>query len=166
MSDGRGNKKRNYIYLAGNISKNPETYAWREKFVKAFENDNRVVVVNPCANGFNQMMRNTITSDGIDFIKKVVEKSQHLLRSKDKQLISMCNLMIVDLVIGTEEKPLIGTIQELTWADDIFGIPVIGITHNVINPYTTHPWIDENCKAKVDTLDEAIEITKTFFLEY
>ena len=161
-------KKSNYIYLAGNISQDPDTYRWREdveRLVKKERLYHKVVIVNPCANGFNRGMRE-VGSHGLEFIKEAKKRSQYLLRSKDYQLIRMCNLMVVDLVIGASEKPLIGTIQELCWAKDIFKIPVIAITHGKNTPYTTHMWIDECCSARVNSVEEAAEMIKTFFLEY
>ena len=62
-------KKRQYIYLAGNISEDNRTYEWREKFTELMESIPNVVVVNPCANKFNQAMKNT-TSGGLDFVKE------------------------------------------------------------------------------------------------
>lgn len=161
-------KKSNYVYLAGNISQDPDTYKWREDIERLLKEErlyHKVVVVNPCANGFNQGMR-SMRTHGLEFIKEAKKRSQYLLRPKDYQLIRMCNLMVVDLVVGASEKPLIGTIQELCWAKDIFKIPVIAITHNEDTPYTNHMWIDECCSAKVDTAEEAAEMIKTFFLEY
>jgi len=161
-------KKSNYVYLAGNISQNPETYGWRDDIERLFKEERlyrKINIVNPCANKFNQEMKN-FGKHGLEFIKEAVKRSQHLLRAKDYKLLHICNLMIVDLVIGTDEKPLIGTIQELCWAKDIFKIPIIGITHGKDTPYTNHPWIDECCSAKVETVEQAAEMVKTFFLEY
>lgn len=161
-------KKSNYIYLAGGISQDIRTYAWREVVERLLKKErlyHKVVVVNPCANRFNQNMMEA-EGNGLEFIKEAKKRSQYLLRPKDYQLLRMCNLMLVDLVIGTSEKPLIGTIQELCWAKDIFKIPVIAITHGEDTPYTNHMWIDECCSAKVDTVEEAVDMIKTFFLEY
>ncbi len=161
-------KKSNYVYLAGNISQNIDTYLWRENIERLLKKERlyrKVVVVNPCANEFNQGMKSA-TKTGLEFIKEAKKRSQHLLRAKDYQLIRMCNLMVVDLVTGSDEKPLIGTLHELCWAKDVFKIPVISITHNEVTPYTTHPWIDECCSAKVETVEEAADMIKTFFLDY
>ncbi len=162
-------KKSNYVYLAGNISHNPATYEWRENVEFLLREErlfHKVVIVNPCANSFNASIKNYDTKQGLEFIKEAVRRSQHLLRAKDYQLIRISNAIIVDLVIGTDEKPLIGTIQELCWAKDVFNIPVIAVTHGKETPYTTHPWIDECCSAKVETVEDAVAMLKTFFLEY
>jgi len=159
------NKKKNYVYLAGSINQNPRTYGWREEFEELVKDEEGLVVVNPCANRYNQAMR-TATGTGMAFLKEAVKRSQYLLRSKDYQLISICNLLVVDLVTGTEERPLIGTLFELDWARKIFDIPIIAITHNQDTPYTNHPWITEYCSSRVETMEEAVDIIKTFFLEY
>ena len=158
-------KKRHYIYLAGNISEDNRTYEWREDFEKLMKDVPNVVVVNPCANKFNQGMKNA-TKSGLAFTKEAKKRSQKILRAKDYQLVKMCSVIVVNLELVGIEKPLIGTVQELTWASDIFYLPVIAITGGVDNIYTHHQWIDECCSAKVDTVEESVEMIKTFFLEY
>jgi hypothetical protein len=158
-------KKRQYIYLAGNISEDNRTYEWRENFTKLMEGIPNVVIVNPCANKFNQAMKNA-TKSGLAFTKEAVKRSQKILRAKDYQLVKICSVIVVNLELFGVERPMIGTVQELTWASDIFYVPVIAITGGVDNVYTLHPWIDECCSAKVDTVEESAEMIKTFFLEY
>ncbi len=158
-------KKRNFVYLAGNISEDNRTYEWREEFIRYFTGEENFVIVNPCANAFNQGMKNA-AADGIEFTKKALERSQGILRPKDYQLVKMCNAIVVNLALFSPEKPMIGTVQELTWAHDIFYVPVIAITEGTKNIYTLHPWITECCSAKVETVEEAAEIIKTFFMEY
>lgn len=159
------NKKRHYIYLAGNINEDNRTYEWREKFTEMLSDQPRVIVINPCANKFNQSMKNA-TTNGLDFTRRAKEISQRLLRAKDYQLIKICSVMVAHLGLTHPEKPMVGTIQELTWAHDVFYIPVVGILGGEDNVYTNHPWIDECCSAKVDTVEEAAEIIRTFFLDY
>ena len=159
------NKKKNYIYLAGSISEDIRTYEWRERFTELTKDEKRIVVVNPCANSFNQGMKE-VGKDGLAFAKEAKKRSQRILRAKDYQLVKMCNAIVVNLALASPEKPMVGTIQELTWARDIFYVPVIAITGGVDNIYTNHMWIDECCSAKVETVEEAADMIKTFFLEY
>ena len=121
-------------------------------------------MVNPCANAFNQGMRG-VGKDGMEFTKEAKKRSQKILRSKDYQLVKMCNAIVVHLGFANPEKPMIGTVQELTWARDIFYTPVIAICTEE-NIYTTHMWIDECISAKAGTVEEAADMIKTFFLEY
>ncbi len=158
-------KKRNFIYLAGNISEDIRTYEWREEFIEYLKDEANIVIVNPCANAFNQAMKNA-ASGGLEFTRKAKARSQRILRPKDYQLVKMCNAIVVNLALASPEKPMVGTIQELTWAHDIFYVPVIAITEGVENIYTLHPWIDECCAAKVETVEDASEMIKTFLLEY
>ena len=158
-------KKRQYVYLAGNISGDNRTYEWREKFIELVKDELNVVAINPCANKFNQGMKNA-TKDGIAFVKEAVKRSQKILRAKDYQLVKICSAIVVNLELHSVDRPMIGTVQELAWAHDIFYVPVIAITGKEGNIYTTHPWIDECCSAKVKTVEEAAEMIKTFFLEY
>ena len=158
-------KKRHYIYLAGNISEDVRTYEWRERFESLMEGEDGVVIVNPCANKFNQAMKGE-GKDGLEFTKEAKKRSQKILRAKDYQLVKMCSVILVNLELWSPEKPMIGTIQELTWARDIFYLPVLALVGKEDNIYTTHPWIDECVSAKVDTVEEAVDMIKTFFLEY
>jgi hypothetical protein len=167
-------KKKSYIYLAGNISRDNQTYLWREDFTNQMGREiinEDVVVVDPCANNFNQGIRE-FGASGVEFVQEAVKRSQKILRAKDYQLIKMCNLMVVNLHLVDPEKPMIGTIQELTWAADIFYIPVIGIIgkleerNDLAKVYVKHPWVDECCSAKVETVEEAVKLVKDFFLDY
>lgn len=158
-------KKRNYVYLAGNINEDIRTYEWRDKFTELVKDEDRIVVVNPCKNQFNQSLINSATN-GLDFTRNAVKKSQRILRAKDFQLVKMCNIVVVNLYLVSKQKPMVGTIMELAWSRDIFYTPVIGITNGEENIYTMHPWIDECCSAKVETIEEAAETVKFFFLDY
>ena len=158
-------KKRNFIYLAGNISQDDRTYEWREKFTELMSDEPDVVIVNPCRNRFNQSMRK-FGSNGMEFLLEAVSRAQGVLKPKDYQMISMCNLMVANLELVTPDKPLIGTIFELDWAKTIFHMPVIAITGGVTNAYTKHSWISDCCSAKVDTVEQAVKMVKDFFLEY
>lgn len=162
------NKKANYVYLAGNISDDVRTYEWREEFtllVADVIKQGRLKVVDPCANPFNQSLKHS-DERGLDFTREAVRRSQRLLRAKDYQLVKMCNLMVANLGLYSLEKPMIGTVQELSWARDIFYVPVIGITMGEDNIYTNHSWIDECCSAKVETVEDAANMVKEFFLDY
>lgn len=158
-------KKRHYIYLAGNISEDNRTYEWREDFVELMKDVPNVVVVNPCANKFNQGMKNA-TDSGLAFTKEAKKRSQKILRAKDYQLVKMCSVIVVNLELVSVEKPLIGTVQELCWARDIFYLPVLAICGKEPNIYTEHPWVDECCSAKTSSIEEAVDLIKTFFLDY
>jgi len=157
-------KKRHYVYLCGNITADPESYAWRERFRKAVK-DLPIVSLDPTLNSFNQDLIGTVsTSNAIHDVVKT--KAQRILRAKDYQLVKIASVVVVNLGFWSMGKPPIGTVQELVWAHDIFYIPVIAITMGENNPYTKHAWIDECCSAKVETLEEAVEMLKTFFLEF
>ena len=158
-------KKKNYIYLAGNISNDDRTYTWRDEFTEIMREEPDVVIVNPCGNRFNQGIRG-YGKDGLEFTKEAVKRSQKLLRAKDYQMIKMCNIMVAHLGLVSDTKPLIGTVQELTWAADIFYIPVIALTEGITNNYTTHSWIDECVSAWCESVADAANLVKEFFLEY
>ena len=158
-------KKRHDIYLAGNISEDPRTYAWRKDFIKLLADKPGVVMLDPCENDFDQDMK-TAGKGGLEFIKEAVKRSQKILRAKDYQLIKISSIVVANLELYSTERPMVGTIQELTWAHDVFYVPVLAICGKEENAYNTHPWIDECCSAKVETIEEAAKLIKTFFLDY
>ena len=161
-------KKRHHVYLGGNISEDPRTYEWREEFTLLVKDEPSLIVVNPCANAFNQAIKNGQKRgmDGLEFLKEAKKQSQKILRAKDYQLIKICSVLVVNLALVSPTKPPIGTIQELVWAHDIFYIPIIGITEGVNHIYTQHPWIEECCSAMVETVEDSAQMLKTFFLDY
>ena len=156
-------KKRQYIYLAGNISEDSRTYEWRAKFTELVAEMN-VVVLDPCKNIFNQKLRRFKRGD--NFLSAAIERSQQILRPKDYQLIRISSVVVGNLGLVSPDKPMIGTVQEYTWAHDIFYIPIISITMGETNIYTQHPWMVECSSAMVDTVEEAVEILETFFVDY
>ncbi len=157
-------KKKHYVYLAGSISSDPETYDWRERFIKGTEGYN-LEVFNPCANKFSQAMR-TVGGSDLNHIQEAKKRSHYILRAKDYQMVKVCSVVVANLSIAAEKKPMIGTMMELAWARDIFYVPVIAIIGDTPNPYTSHPWVDECCSAKVTTVEDAIDTLETFFLDY
>jgi len=74
-------KKRHYIYLAGNISEDPRTYAWREEFIELLADEPGVVMINPCKNDFDQDMK-TAGKGGIEFIKEAIKNPNKVRRSR------------------------------------------------------------------------------------
>ncbi len=158
-------KKRHYIYLAGNISEDTRTFEWRERFIELLANEPRVVMMNPCENEFDQGMK-AVEEGGLNFVKEIAKRSQKILRAKDYQLIKISSIVIANLELYSPERPMVGTIQELTWAHDVFYVPVLAICGKEDNVYNTHPWVDECCSAKVETVEEAAILVKEFFLEY
>jgi hypothetical protein len=161
-------KKSHYLYLAGNISDDPRTYQWREDFARMMKPEimeGRLKILDPTQNKFNQKLQHC-GKEGKDFIKEAAIRSQRLLRAKDYNMIKIASLMVVNLGLVSPEKPLIGTVQELTWCSDVFYLPCIGISLGKDNAYTRHPWIRECISAWVISVEDAVDIIREFFLEY
>jgi len=158
-------KKRQYLYLGGAINNDPRTYEWREKFTELMKDEPHIVVINPCASKFSQGVRH-VGNTGMEYIAEINKQSQKLLRSRDYQFLRMSSIMLVNFGFCTPDKPLIGTLQELTWAADLLFLPIIAITNGETNAYTEHPWISECVSAKVETVEDAADMIKKFFLEY
>ena len=57
-------KKRHYIYLAGNISADERTYLWREQF-RDLVKDLPIVCLDPTLNQFNQKLKRFKSSENL-----------------------------------------------------------------------------------------------------
>lgn len=157
------------IYLAGNISENPQTYLWRVEFAKLvrlaasnWDEPSAVHVLDPCRNNFNQHL-NGLTDDGKIFMEQARKQSQHILRPKDYQLIKQSDIVVVNFQYSSEYKPMVATIMELTWAADIFYLPTIGIFPSTPNIYSQHPWIDEAISYRTESVEAAVAVVNDFF---
>jgi nucleoside 2-deoxyribosyltransferase len=150
--------KRHFIYLAGNISNDPETYGWRERYTQMVFGE-YFVTMDPCDNQFNQDHRGNI-------VHLRTDPSEHLgiLMPKDFHMVKKASIMVVNLELWTPEKPMIGTIFELDWARQFF-LPVIGIVGDGTSPYCNHIWIKSILAfgTRVKDVDEAAEVTRYFF---
>jgi len=161
-------KKSHYVYLAGNISDDPRTYQWRVDFTNLLSpeiEEGRVKILDPTQNKFNQKLQG-YNKGGVDFIKEAAKRSQRLLRAKDYNMIKISSLMVANLGLVSDNKPLLGTVHEIVWAHDIFYIPIIAITEGQENAWICHPWHDECISAWAKNIEEAVWLIREFFLEY
>lgn len=186
-------KKRNHVYLAGSISRDVRTYEWREEFEQLMGDDPNFVIVNPCKNKFNQSLRD-YKGDNTEFIKEAVARSQNILKPKDRKLIEICNVIVVNLEVYVNSKQPLATFFEICWAEDLM-IPVVGIMGDarnwtpptyeervqiaqeyamtgsidhipMENIFVKHPWVDDAISAWVKTTADAVDFVKEFFGEY
>ena len=149
------------IYLAGNISTEPKTFCWKNDLssmlINEFEELFDFKIFNPAITEYDkQFLSNTLNQ------KKKMK--QNFFRARRYQLIKQCNLMVVNLILFDPERPMVGTIQELVWAHDLFYIPVIAIVENDQNVYCKHPWINECLSAKVKDVNSCKELIFNYFL--
>jgi len=156
--------KKHYIYLAGNISTDIKTYEWREEFERLVkEREMRVAVLNPCKNKFNEEMRGYINRGGTDFLKRAKTFGFGVLPRKDRQMIGISTIIVVNFSLIHPKKPSIGTMFELAWADDGH-IPIIAI----IDPkkkqgtqeylYANHPFVKDAVSEYVNSVEEAVNL--------
>lgn len=159
------------IYLAGNISNDPETYKWRERATELLKD--RYTVFNPAANAFNQklLQRHEKNGDGATFIKDAVRQSQRILIVKDFNLIQSADIILVNLTLVTPDKPPIGTVFELAWSW-LLKKPVVGIIPPDVDKlsaverlYATHPFIVSALSAVSYSVEDACKLIHEFFGE-
>jgi len=148
------------IYLAGNISANLDTYKWRDLATELLKD--RYIIINPAANPFNKDLLKKYDDDPEKFKKMAVKKSQGILISKDYQLVMESDIILVNMAIITPEKPLIGTLFELAWSWE-HNKPVIAVVGD--NWWCKHPFPVDSFSAVADSVEEACDLIKYFFVE-
>lgn len=150
------------IYLAGNISADPETYRWRLRLTKLLQKIDGVQILNPCQNDYDEESHQKYKTQKSFFTNSVCGAS-FILRAKDYQTIKQADILVANLVLWSVENPAIGTTQELVWAHDIFYIPVIGIVGKRTSPHSRHPWIRECLSMEVKNETQAAAAIKEYF---
>lgn len=162
-----------YIYLAGNISNDDETYHWRERFedymkdinqdlrqrgVVPYGHDDVFHCLNPCNNAFNEEFKNNINILRTD-------PSEHLgiLPTKDYWMVKRATIIVANLALWTPDKPMMGTLFEEGWADWIFRMPNIQIVGDESSPYTQHIFVKKAASARVYDAKEAAQVIAYFF---
>lgn len=152
------------IYLCGSITPDIRTTQWRDEFTSIIQESeqNRVKIIDPTKNGFNKFL--PLEQDYNTFYDNI-DKTQNILKRVDYQLVKKSDVIICNVSFFNIEKPPIGTIYELAWADQ-HNIPVIGIISSQENPYIRHPWIKESFAYSVYDIKQAINIVKDFFMPY
>jgi len=157
------------VYLAGQISTNPETYRWRKR-VREFFNyepkfNSHLTIIDPCQSAWNQkvLTNGRISKNGLSIALN--QKVWGLLPHKDRQHVRRSTIALANMNIYSPEEPSIGTIYELAWYFDDPAKMVIGIHEDHRNdlrcqhPFvqaTVHTWVKdeiEACKLLVNLLD-------------
>lgn len=160
---------KHVFYLAGNITKDKRTFEWRHEFERLVDDSglrelHDIEVVNPARTEFDKrLLAGKYKTTRQSLLQKSMQ-SQGIFRPKDFQLIKGSTLMVANLAIIDDERPIVGTVQELAWARDIFYIPVIGILGDGNNIYCQHPWIQECLSASVRTEKDALDFIVDFIL--
>ncbi|MCK5318778.1 MAG: hypothetical protein KAJ55_12750 [Anaerolineales bacterium] len=158
------------IYLAGNISDDPETYHWRERFEDYIDDLNKDLIergvtdedvfscLNPCNNAFNEEWK-----EKINIMRHSPSDHLGLLMPKDFHMIKRATIIVTNFALWTTEKPMVGSIFEGGWADVVFRLPHIQIVGDESSPYTRHQWVQDIASTKVRDEREAVLTIAYFF---
>ena len=146
------------VYLAGNISSNPETYEWREVATQLLTP--YYEVLNPSSNPFNTALLKEFTGDIESFKVAAINRAQHILLVKDYNLVLSANIILANMALVTPGKPLIGTLFELAWAWQLRK-PVIAIVGD--NWYCKHPFPTSTFAATANSVEDACMLIHEFF---
>jgi len=160
------------VYLGGNISHDPETYEWRRRFTEIVRLFDAIEPIDPCASRYSDDMFKKwhgldITEEaGVRYTAEAQARTKGLLPDKDYWLLKSCDVNVVNLMINTPGRPMIGTVFEMAWCRDIFNIPCIGITGgpDFESAYTVHPFIQRALTSEVPTGEEAADLIASTYL--
>lgn len=158
------------IYLAGQITANPETYEWRKRvrefFTYASDYNRYITVIDPCQSEWNKELLTRLQRKEENFKGLVLDQSARaLVAHKDRQHVKQSTIAFVNMNIYSPERPFIGTIYELAWYFDDPAKMVIGIHKDPENDYqcqhlfvqeTIHTWVKdeiEACKLLIKFMD-------------
>ena len=135
------------IYLSGGMSglSFGEQIGWRYKIIDSVKKDD------------------AITVKPIFFNPPYYYTPLHKYHKTEKEVMEfdLYNLRKSDVVIVNFNAPnSIGTAMELMLAKE-YNIPIIGIN---INQTELHPWLLECCGRMCESVDEAIEYVKNYYL--
>jgi len=148
------------IYLIGQISKDPETYAWRKRVQKYFGEHSAVEIISPTDSPFNsgvlEKAQNGGNENGLP-MDTYKTKGIRILPAKDMNYVYKSNFAIADLNHYAVEKPILGTYFELAWYLANPDKVVIGIFDGdpMSDKQTSHPFVQAAVTAWVKDDQEA-----------
>ena len=145
------------VYLAGSITTDKRTYAWREKVRNHYKGHPYVKIIDPCSSEFNLQYHRKRKSLQSQYSSN---NTVVLLPHKDLHYVRISNVIIVDLNIYTPEKPPTGTLFELAWAFEDPSKMVIGIFHGdpKKDRLCSHPFVSETIQTWVNSELEACDL--------
>jgi hypothetical protein len=159
--------KKHYVYLSGSITSDPRTFQWRTDFENLIDSRGLPVVVqNPCRSKYDQnVLKRIMSGQKVDHFRDDKKLPFGVLKRKDRQMIRICSLIVVNLKIINKERPPIGTIYELAWADEL-RLPVIAIIgEDQDDIFASHPFIIDSYCERVPSVEEAVNVIDEFFVE-
>lgn len=144
------------IYLAGQISENPETIKWRKRINFVCDDIDELDIIDPCNNSFSKEGRKD---------KILFKKIKPLITPRDYSYVLSSDGVIANLNWYTKEIPMIGTFFELAIYKLCPEKVVVGIFDG--DPSTDivcqHPFVNSTIHTWVKNEDEALDIFLKFF---
>lgn len=160
------NQKKHYVYLSGPITADVATFQWREELEQMVEERNlRIAVINPCRSKFDQSIYAKLkTGEPVNFLEEAKKIPTGVLKRKDRQQVMISSLIVVNLAIQDKQKPTVGTIYELAWADEKH-LPVIAIVDEKNPGLAAHPFAKDSISERVASVKEAVDLIDMFFID-
>ena len=154
------------VYLIGQITSDPETYEWRRRVRKRFEEHETFRFFDPCNNMFSKSVLKT--SDGnVESFKNFAAGNSFssILVPRDMSFVLNSDVAIANLNIYTKDKPLLGTFFELAWYKMNPEKTVIGIFDGdpQENFICMHPFVKSAVHVWTRNEQQSCDILEEFF---
>lgn len=153
-------------YLVGQISKDViETYLWRERVRDRFKHNEKIDIIDPCYNQFNQGI---LTDDVKDEDRTIVYQKMgtDVLVPKDYTYVRKSTMGIANMNHYDPKKIICGSFFELAWYYANPEKTVIGIFDG--NPkkdiVCNHPFVRQSIHTWVKNEKEACDLIEYFYL--
>jgi zona occludens toxin (predicted ATPase) len=154
------------IYLIGQITSDPETYEWRRRIRKRFEEHEKFRFFDPCNNMFSKSVLKS-SKGSVDSFKSLAAGNtfSSILVPRDMSYVLNSDVAIANLNLYTKEKPLLGTFFELAWYKMNPEKTVIGIFDGdpKENFICQHPFVRSAVHAWTRNEEQAGDILEEFF---
>jgi len=154
------------IYLIGQITSDPETYEWRRRIRKRFEEHEKFRFFDPCNNMFSKSVLKS-SKGNVESFKSLAAWNtfSSILVPRDMSFVLSSDGAIVNLNLYTKDKPLLGTFFELAWLKINPEKTVIGIFDGdpKENFICQHPFVKSTVHAWVKNDSQACDLLEEFF---
>lgn len=155
------------IYLIGQITSDPETYKWRERVRKRFEEHEKIKLFDPCNNIFSKSVLKASKGDVEKFKRTAAWNSaSSILVPRDMSYVLNSDGALANLNHYTKEKTLCGTFFELAWYKMNPQKVVIGIFGGDPNEnfVCQHPFVRATVHAWAKNEEEACDLLEQFYI--
>ena len=146
------------VYLVGTISEDIKTRTWRKEATKLLKD--KFEIDDPSSSIFDKGLLKEANGDYEKMQKLIGERQSEILLPKSFQSVMNADIILVNLSMKSENRPMVGTFFELAWAyqNNKTIIAIRGTSY-----YSFHPMVLGCVHAWSNNVQEATDIIREFF---